>query len=139
MNNFLNKLKQNKKQKESDIVDLLSNKESLEEIYKSRMYHLRNKSQILNIKNINDQNNKNQNKKENNNIQNKNEKSEQNLNTNDSIEDNNEYSQRFSTINIFEQNNFEVKLDEIKLSDKKKYEEQVIVFAQELLQKKDDI
>ena len=138
MNNFLNKLKQNKKQKETDIVDLLSNKESLEEIYQSRMYHLRNKSQILNIKNINDQNNKNQNKKENNNIRNKNEKSEQNLNINDSIEDNNEYSQRLSTINIFEQNNFEVKLDEIKLSDKKKYEEQVIVFAQELLQKKDE-
>ena len=135
-NSFLNKLKQIKKQKQSDIVDLLSNKESLEEIYKSRMYHLRNKSQIFNIKNINGQNNPNQNINQNN--INKNEEAEQNANNNKDIEDNKPYNQNLETINLFEQNNFDVNIEEIKLSDRKKYEEKVILFSQEILQKKDE-
>ena len=40
------------------------------------------------------------------------------------------------TINLFEDNNFDVSIEEIRLSDKKKYEEQIILFAEEILQKK---
>ena len=146
MNNFLNKLKKNKKQKESDIVNLLSNKESLEEIYKSRIYHLRNKSQIFKIKNINGQNNPNENSNENENMQNENIKfNEYNKDNNFIIENNdncndndNDTNQNSSTLNIFEENNYEVNIDEIKISDIKKYEEQVIFFFEELLLKKDN-
>ena len=38
--------------------------------------------------------------------------------------------------NLFEDNNFDVSIEEIRLSDKKKYEEQIIIFAEEILQKK---
>ena len=105
MHNFLVKLKKTKKKKQSDIINLLSNKESLEEIYKSKIYHLKNVSQLSNIKN--------------------------NSNNND----NNSY--RNSTIKLFE-NDFIVSLKEIQLSDKQKFEEQVIAFAEEILKKKEE-
>ena len=144
MKNYLNKLKQNKKQKQIDIVNLLSNKESLEEIYKSKIYHLRNKSQIFNINNPNNPNNpygvKNKNNKNENNKDNKNEQNRQinkNRNNNENNDNNNNtlFNQN-STINLFEDNNFDVSIEEIRLSDKKKYEEQIIIFAEEILQKK---
>ena len=148
MNNFLNKLKKNKKQKESDIVNLLSNKESLEEIYKSKIYHLRNKSQIFNIKNINGHNNPNENNKKNAKIQiddiefNEDNKDNNYINENiDNVnvsDNDNDTNQNLSTLNMFEQNNYEVTIDEIKISDMKKYEEQVIIFFEELLLKKDN-
>ena len=65
MKNYLNKLKHNKKQKQLDIVNLLSNKESLEEIYKSKISHLKNIAQIYNINNLNiNKNNDNKRKTE---------------------------------------------------------------------------
>ena len=127
MKNILDKLKEKKKQKQIDIVNLLSNKESLEEIYKSRIYHLKNKSKIFNdLKNENENgNNKNgQNYKG-------------NLNNNNDTNNNDNDIRQNSTMDIYEQNNFEVQLEEIKLSDKKKYEEQIIIFTEEILQKKD--
>ena len=105
LHNFLVKLKKTKKQKQSDIINLLSNKESLEEIYKSKIYHLKNVSQLSNIK--------------------------KNINNNDNN------SIRNSTINLFE-NDFIVSLEEIQLSDKQKFEEQVIAFAEEILKKKEE-
>ena len=105
MKNFLEKFKNTKKQKQSEIVNLLSNKESLEEIYKSKIYHLKNASQLFNIK--------------------------KHIN----LDDNN--SSKSSTIYLFE-NDFEVTIEEIKLSDKQKYEEQIITFTEEILKKKDE-
>ena len=49
LNANLKKMKKEKNQKQKDIVDLLSNKESLEEIYKSKMSSLLRNSQILAI------------------------------------------------------------------------------------------
>ena len=44
-------LKQEKKKKQEDIINLLSNKESIEEIYKNEIYFLINKNQTLNENN----------------------------------------------------------------------------------------
>ena len=127
LNLNLKKLKKNKKQKQSDIVNLLSNKESLEEIYKGKMYSLLNKSsQVLGMQFINGQ--KSINPYEN--ISSKNE----------DIKDINKESSEYnpcSSIALFKENNFEVNIEEIKMSDKKKYEEQLISFVEEILQKKD--
>ena len=127
LNLNLKKLKKNKKQKQSDIVNLLSNKESLEEIYKGKMYSLLNKSpQVIGMQFINGQ--KSINPYEN--ISNKNE----------DIKDINKESSEYnpcSSIALFKENNFEVNIEEIKISDKKKYEEQLINFVEEILQKKD--
>lgn len=127
LNLNLKKLKKNKKQKQSDIVNLLSNKESLEEIYKGKMYSLLNKSpQVIGMQFINGQ--KSINPYEN--ISSKNEDIKE-IN-----KDSSEYNP-CSSIALFKENNFEVDVEEIKLSDKKKYEEQLISFAEEILQKKD--
>ena len=127
LNVNLKKLKKNKKQKQSDIVNLLSNKESLEEIYKGKMYSLLNKStQVIGMQFINGQ--KSINPYEN--VSSKNE----------DIKDINKESSEYnpcSSIALFKENNFEVNIEEIKISDKKKYEEQLINFVEEILQKKD--
>ena len=128
LNKNINKLKKRKKKKQSEIINLLSNKESLEEIYKSKMYCLVKNSQILGLQFIND----NKDNKENNNNQKELDKNQKNNN-------NNNYDcNPCSSIMLFKENNFEVSIDEIKLSDKKKYEEQVILFTEDILQKKDD-
>ena len=127
LNLNLKKLKKNKKQKQSDIVNLLSNKESLEEIYKGKIYSLLNKSpQVLGMQFINGQKSINPYD----NISSKNE----------DIKDINKESSEYnpcSSIALFKENNFEVNIEEIKISDKKKYEEQLINFVEEILQKKD--
>ena len=127
LNLNLKKLKRNKKQKQSDIVNLLSNKESLEEIYKGKMYSLLNKSpQVIGMQFINGQKSIN---------------SYENISSkNEEIKDNNKESSEYnpcSSIALFKENNFEVNIEEIKISDKKKYEEQLINFVEEILQKKD--
>ena len=148
MKKYLIKLKLNKKQKQTDIVNLLSNKESLEEIYKSKMSHLKNKPQIYDINkpNVNDaKNNEKKDKNENNekNVNNEekeneqnNEQSDNNSNDNENNNINNDLCTQNSTINLFEENNYDVSIEEIRLSDKKKYEEQVIMLAEEILHKK---
>ena len=57
-------LKQEKKKKQEDIINLLSNKESIEEIYKNEIYFLINKNQTLN-ENIDENMNKIINKSDN--------------------------------------------------------------------------
>jgi hypothetical protein len=128
----LKELKQEKRQKKFDIVDLLSNKESIEEIYKIKVSSLKNNSKIFEIPNINGKFKiKRTNKK--------NIKIDINDNSNgDDNNNNNEYNP-FETINILNDNdnNVEIKIDDIKISDQKKYEEQLVNFCDDILQKKD--
>ena len=126
----LKKMKKEKNQKQSDIVNLLSNKESLEEIYKSKISSLLRNSQILGLQFINEKkspdkrNNNNKNDIDNNKIDNNN---IENLDCNPC-----------SSIALFKDNNYEINTDEIKLSDKNKFEEQVINFTSDILQKNND-
>ena len=126
MNNFLIKLKEKKKQKQSDIVNLLSNKESLEEIYKTKIHHLKrlsqlNKNKILNI-----------------NGPVKEDEINKIINIKD-IYDRGDNPSNLTTINANEAEIIDISIDEIKNSDRKKYEEQVILFTEGILQKKDEI
>ena len=124
-NELLN-LKFEKKQKQGDIVNLLSNKESLEEIYKNKLYLLINPnySQINNINdsgNIDEKNNIKNNNIINISIQNDNKINNGSINyyinNNDNILEN-------DTLN-FEENNFKITLNDIKQSDKIKFIEQI--------------
>ena len=109
----LEALKQEKKQKESDIVNLLSNKESFEEVYKIKISSLISDNKEFNNKKING-------KKKIGNI--------------DSSNDENQ----FSTINILlENDDIEINLDDLKVIDKKLLEDQLINLAYDILQKKD--
>ena len=125
INSNLKNIKKEKNQKQRDIVNLLSNKESLEEIYKSKISSLLRNSQILGLqlikgkKDLDERNNNNKNDMCNNNIE--------NMDCNPC-----------SSIALFKENNYEVSTDEIKLSDKNKFEEQVIIFTSDILQKTND-
>ena len=128
----LEELKQEKRQKKLDIVDLLSNKESIEEIYKIKISSLKNNSKIFEMPNING---KFRIKR----INKKNIKIDINDNTNDDDNNNSEYNP-FETINILndnDRNNIEIKIDDIKISNQKKYEEQLSNFCDDILQKND--
>ena len=124
LNNNLKKMKKEKNQKQRDIVNLLSNKESLEEIYKSKMSSLLRNSQILGLQFINGKKGSNERNNNNNDLENNN------------IE--NMECNPCSSIALFKENNYEVNTDEIKLSDKIKFEEQVIIFTSDILQKNND-
>ena len=168
-------LKQEKKEKQLVIIDLISKKESLEEIYKLKLFSLFKKTQNTNNKNINGQikENKNdikfkrftkngsRNKTSNNNLNNatksnnlnnrnknnnlnnanktniiKKNKSNSNMiknNIKNGLGENNP----FETINIINDDEIEIQLDDIKISNQKAYEEQVINLAEEFLEKKD--
>ena len=107
---YLSNIKEQKKEKNAILIDLLSNKESLEEIYKIKLSSLISNSQLIQQKKINGH------IKENNN--------------------NNEDSP-FATIQILEgDDNIEIKINDIKQSDKKKFIEQVITFTEDILKKK---
>ena len=128
----LEELKQKKRQKQLDIVDLLSNKESIEEIYKIKISSLKNNSKIFEIPNFNGKFKiKRTNKK--------NIKIDIDNTNNDDNNNNNQYNP-FETINILndnDSNNVEIKIDDIKISDQKKYEEQLANFCDDILQKND--
>jgi len=129
----LEELKREKRKKKLDIVDLLSNKESIEEIYKIKISSLKNNSKIFEIPNING---KFRIKKTNK----KNIKIDISDNFNDDTNNNNNEYNPFETINILndnDSNNVEIKIDDIKISDQKKYEEQLACFCDDILPKKD--
>ena len=168
-------LKQDKKEKQLVIIDLISKKESLEEIYKLKLFSLFKKTQNINNKKINGQIKENKNdikfkrftkngsrnktsnnnlnnttksinldrRNKNNNLNNSNKtniikanKSNSNINKNNKkngIGENNP----FETINIINDDEIEINLDDIKISNQKAYEEQVINLAEEFLEKKD--
>ena len=132
----LDELKKDKKQKKSDIINLLSNKESLEEIYKIKISSLINNSEIFENPKINGKLSKKENNMKNSQMNINIEDNNNSENTND-----NEYNP-FETINILndidcDNNNIEIKVDDIKISDQKKYEEQLSNFCEDILQKKD--
>ena len=114
LNNDIKILKDNKKQKQYDIVNYLSNKESLEEIYKNKINYL--------IKSKKD-------------AKSKSDSNDININL-ESLKNNN--SNDFDYYNMDEEKEIEIKIEDIKKSDKNKFNEQVINFAEEILNKKDN-
>ena len=128
--NLIN-LKEEKNQKQIDIVNLLSNKESIEEIYKNQIYSINTQHSVNNSKN-----NLNDNSDMNNlvNISIKNE-----INDNSSIHLNSNHNITLdNTILNNDEDNFKITLNEIKESDQKKYIEQVISLFEDLFKKIDD-
>ena len=136
---YLEKLKQEKKEKESYIIDLLSQKESLEEIYNLKLFSLYKKTKNDNNKDINGQMKENiKDIKNKGNMKNGKIKNKPNININGIDNANDELEiNRFETINIINDDEVEIQLDDIKKSNPEKYEEQVINLAEEFLQKKD--
>ena len=136
----LEELKKDKKQKKSDIINLLSNKESLEEIYKIKISSLINNSQLFDNPKINGKLNKKAINMKNSQIAITNTDNNNNSDNNEN-KNTNEYNP-FETINILndndgDNNNIEIKVDDIQISDQKKYEEQISNFCEDILQKKD--
>ena len=113
LSNSLSKLKEEKKEKNVILVDLLSNKESLEEIYKIKISSLKNNYQLIDPTKVNGQIKDDKNK-------------------------NNNNENPFATINILDKNdNIEINIEDIKLSDKNKFLEQVTNFTEDIAYKKD--
>ena len=131
LKNNLTILKEEKNKKQNDIMNLLSNKESLEEIYKNQLYSLNNTNNNSSGSNnfnenttlANDINNLN-------NLMNDNSVIGLNSNHNITILDN-------EILNTDEEN-FKIELKEIKESEKDKFIEQVINMFEDILKKKDE-
>ena len=123
----LKKLKENKKQKQRDIVNLLSNKESLEEVFKNKVYYL--------IENK-DLNNK---KKE---IYTK-EKDKWGIkdgleNEGKKKDSKGHISSDSEIYKIDGEEELIITIEDIKISDKKKFMEQVINFTEDIFQRNED-
>ena len=101
----LKKLKEEKKKKQADIVNYLSNKESLEEIYKNKLKFLVKQKKPADSK-----------------------ENEINLNL-DSLKEESQY------YSIDDEKEIEIKIEEIKKSDQAKFTEQVINLAEEIFNK----
>ena len=150
-NNDLKSIKETKKKKQEEIVELLSSKESLEEIYQNKISTLKNnepkllkeKNENINGQNINNENiNENGEEHTNPNTNDSNNSNEENKNNenNDGTHKKKESSTSSSSGSVSSENNIiiEIKLNDIKISDQKKYEEQISSFTDEILQKNDD-
>ena len=150
-NNDLNNLKQTKKKKQEEIVELLSNKESLEEIYQNKISNFKingqksitEKNDIINGQNINNENvNENGEEHTNPNTNDSNNSNEENKNAENENDTHKkkESSTSSSSGSISSENNnpIEIKLNDIKISNQKKYEEQINSFTDEILQKNDN-
>ncbi len=150
-NNDLNNLKQTKKKKQEEIVELLSNKESLEEIYQNKISNFKingqksitEKNDIINGQNINNENaNENGEEHTNPNTNDSNNSNEENKNAENENDTHKkkESSTSSSSGSLSSENNnpIEIKLNDIKISNQKKYEEQIISFTDEILQKNDN-
>ena len=131
----LAELKEEKKKRQGDIMNLLSNKESIEEIYKNQIYLL-----TLNNYNNNTGTNGNNNYNENtaslandiNNLNNlMNDNSAIHLNSNHNLTIDNEISNT-------DEDNFKIAFKEIKESEQPKYVEQVINMFEDIFKKKDE-
>ena len=126
-------LKEEKNQKQADIFNLLSNKESIEEIYKNQIYSLNKKNKNIN-NNINDNSYLNNDK---NNLTNKNVKND-NDNSKILINSNNNTKILDNEILNNDEENFKISLNEIKESDQKKYIEQVTNMFGDIFKKRDE-
>ena len=127
-------LKEEKKQKQNEIFNLLSNKESLEEIYKNQIYSLNsNHSGNLN-------NNFNDNTLANdiNNLINISIKNDINDNSMINLNSNHNITILDNEILNADEDNFKIALKELKESDQKKYIEQVINMFEDIFKKKDE-
>ena len=131
-------LKEEKKQKQGDIVNLLSNKESIEEIYKNQMYQLINhiNGTTINSNNFNDNNNTLNN--DINNLINISIKNEMNDNSIINLNSMHNITICDNEISNTDEDNFKISINEIKNSDQKKYVEQVINMFEDMFKKKDD-
>lgn len=129
-------LKEEKKQKQTDIVNLLSNKESIEEIYKNQIYSL-NSNHGGNINNNYNDNNTTLNNDVNNliNISIKND-----INDNSMIHLNSNHNITIIDNELLnsDEDNFKIAFNELKESDQKKYIEQVITMFEDIFKKKDE-
>ena len=121
MENNLEKMVKEKEERQLYVVDLLSKKESLEEIYNIKVVYL------INTKKDKDES-KRVNNNKNNNVGKDNVKDVRN---DDNINESNEIIKLDDNENIIE-----IKVDDIKISDKKKFAEQIINFTEEILQNK---
>ena len=110
----LQKLKEDKKNRQIDMVNLLSNKESLEEIYKNKVYYLIKSKDLKLIQKMNNNN-----------------KKDEKIKIIHKVTDS-------GTFKIDEENVLEIKTEEIKKSDKKKFIEQTINFTEDIFQKKEE-
>jgi len=112
LNNDLKKLKEEKKKKQKDIVNYLANKESLEEFYKNKLSYIINK-----------------------NIEDKSRFEEKEININlDTLKVQNQMERKL--YDIENEKEMQIKIEDIKKSDKNKFTEQVITFSEEILQRK---
>ena len=146
-NNDLNNLKQTKKKKQEEIVELLSNKESLEEIYQDKISNFKingqksitEKNDIINGQNINNENvNENGEEHTNPNTNDSNNSNEENKENDTHKKKESSTSSSSGSISSENNNPIEIKLNDIKISNQKKYEEQIISFTDEILQKNDN-
>ena len=131
----LAELKEEKKKRQGDIMNLLSNKESIEEIYKNQIYSLTN-TNYNNNTGANGNNNYNENTaslaNDINNLNNlMNDNSAIHLNSNHNLTIDNEISNT-------DEDNFKIAFKEIKESEQPKYVEQVINMFEDLFKKKDE-
>ena len=112
----LDELKSEKKRKQNDIVNLLSNKESIEEIYKNKIYFLINKNIKNEIENLNN-----------------------NFNSIISISGIANTTTNNITNNTVlnnDEDNFVITINDIKYSDKEKYKEQIIAMIEDIFNSK---
>ena len=128
-------LKEEKKKRQGDIMNLLSNKESIEEIYKNQIYLLTN-TNYNNNTGTNGNNNYNENTaslaNDINNLNNlMNDNSAIHLNSNHNLTIDNEISNN-------DEDNFKITFKEIKESEQPKYVEQVINMFEDIFKKKDE-
>ena len=128
-------LKEEKKKRQGDIMNLLSNKESIEEIYKNQIYLLTN-TNYSNNNGTNGNNNYNENTaslaNDINNLNNlMNDDSAIRLNSNHNLTIDNE-------ILNTDEDNFKIAFKEIKESEQPKYVERVINMLEDIFKKKDD-
>ena len=131
----LAELKEEKKKRQGDIMNLLSNKESIEEIYKNQIYSLTNNNYNNNT-GTNGNNNYNENTaslaNDINNLNNlMNDNSAIHLNSNHNLTIDNEISNT-------DEDNFKIAFKEIKESEQPKYVEQVINMFEDIFKKKDE-
>ena len=123
----LKNLKTEKKQKQADIINLLSNKESIEEIYKNRIYLLINHNNSINDNDICD----------NDIIIDINLKKDKDTINSSIINSNNNTNTGLPDVDALSNDNFKITVDDIKESDKNKFIEQVTNMVDDILRKKE--
>ena len=147
LNIDLNELKETKKKKQEEVMELLSNKESLEEIVENKINSFINNGQkLISIKNdningqningdnINNDNGEEQTNPNTNDSNNSNEENKNNENDNKGHKKKESSSSSLSSEGI---NLLDIKFEEIKQSNQNKFQEQVVSFFEHFIQKKD--